>query len=675
MLNVLLTSAAAASLTIPVRASIAESVEPGEAPTVGRATGAKLTVSNPATGKRFGVGGEVLAASRREASGTAPVVFAGSPAGSVRTWAVYLLDEEGEPIGDPEVVDVAFDEAGQGTVAARPVGAGVVRRVMVMTEAYEVGGNVPITTASVVFGERVSGGGFVVIDSTTLPQSTVSYGDAVSPEGGTVRPVYGGNVRVEVQDRGVEAAFVGIVELASGAEASDILPEVDLDRLDAAGFAAFQGLVLDAIAPVDTYRVEVEGKVDVAGLTVADGLVEDGDELRWEVNFLRQSAEGAWGAAGAATWLEPVARVKRRTGEAAPVVLRSASQVYESSDASQALTLAGDLSLLSAAASLELWEGGAFRAASDVVALEPDGGVVRARGPATLPETWEEPQGLWTLSITDTNGRRPETREHPLRLRLAALYAREEDGPVTRTVYVGEVLGGDPLVDVRRVRLVVRDNGTAEWVVDARVGEAPFPWGADCEAARRKLLWSSEKGSCTALGDGRLVFVDGNGGRTVADARALFPVRTTDLGLLAEGLSFALSPNNGGDTISEWDLQHWTPQLKLPAVVTGTTFTLGFAFPGDIDGSDAVVHINLDPAEGEDISWSVVEGIATGTLCWPGDDAADGCKGTPLTVDADDVDLTPAGDIRLRGLQDAAALRPAGSTLQLTVTPRSPVRR
>ncbi len=391
---------------------------------------------------------------------------------------------------------------------------------------------------------------------------------------------------------------------------------------------------------------------------------------------MRQDARKAWVSVGQAVWREPVARVKRRSGEAAPVVLRPATQVFEHSDAAQALTLPGDLSLLSAAASLEVWRDGAFVAASDVVALQPDGGVVRARGPATPPEPWEDPQGLWTLVLTDRNGRRPETREHPVLLRLAAVVAGEEGGPAARTVYVGEVLGGDPLVDVRRVRLIVQADGAAEWVIDARVGEAPFPWGADCEAARRKGFWSSEKGSCTPLGDGRLVFVDGNGGRTVADARALFPVRATGLGLLADGLDFTMKPNNGGGgNVSEWQLQHWTPQIKSTPMPTGTTYTLGFAFPGDVDGADAVLHVNLDPAAGESLAWSVADGVATGTLCWPGDDDARGCKGLPVAVDADSVDLTPEGDIRVRGVDGPAALRAEGSTLQLTVRPRAPLRR
>jgi hypothetical protein len=278
MISLLAAGAAAASLTVPLRATIAESVGPGEAPTVGLATGARVTVSNPATGASFAVGGEVLAAARREASGRGAVAFAGDPAGSVRTWAVYLLDEEGEPLGDPEVLDVAFDEAGNGSVAARAGGSGVVRRVVVSTDpaSLRTGGSGTLTTASVVYGDSAAGGGGLGWEQG-LNTATVVYGDGTRSTLDTVRPVYGGSVRVEVQDRAVEAAFIGIVELASGAEASDILPDADLDTLNAAGFAAFQGLVLDAIAPVDTYRVEVEGKLEVKGLSVEGGLVESGD--------------------------------------------------------------------------------------------------------------------------------------------------------------------------------------------------------------------------------------------------------------------------------------------------------------------------------------------------------------------------------------------------------------
>lgn len=158
-----------------------------------------------------------LTATKREASGGGDVTLGGDPAGTVRSWAIYLLDADGNVLDDPEIGQVLFDGKGNAALA----------------------------------GTRVSG-------------VTVSGTDPVG-SGWT------GALSVDAQDAGTEAAYVGIVELsvdASDGAGAALATIPDLGILDLAVYATFQGLGLDAIVAVDRYRTRVEGDLEVEGVSV-----------------------------------------------------------------------------------------------------------------------------------------------------------------------------------------------------------------------------------------------------------------------------------------------------------------------------------------------------------------------------------------------------------------------
>jgi hypothetical protein len=314
----------ALALTIPLRATHTEWITPGAAPAASAATTASVKASNPTTGATFDVSGE-LTATLREASGGGEVTFAGDPADTIRTWALYLIDSDGNVLGDPELVEVLFDGKGAAALAGTD-------------------------------GARVSG---VTVNGTD------ALGDG-----------WVGGLAVDVQDAGTEAAYVGIVELSADGAALATIP--DLGILDLATYATFQGLGLDAIVALDRYRTRVEGDLAVEGVSVdTKGTVETGAELRWDLTFSRTTKDGAggWTASelGTASYLQPVDGVKKKTGVAKRVDLTRKDVTYDVWDATYALAIEGDMRGLELAASLDAYDGDTLVASTDAVLLDPTG--------------------------------------------------------------------------------------------------------------------------------------------------------------------------------------------------------------------------------------------------------------------------------------------------------------
>lgn len=248
-----------------------------------------LAVSDPNTHEVYTWTGEELTLSGRRARGGAALRFAASPAGSVRTWAVWFVGYDGELLGDPEVLDVVFDEHGNGDIVARAA-AGAVTRL------------------------RVAAG----------------------------RDPGSANTEVTVVDGGADAAWVGIAELETDDAESALLCDADLRELDATGYAAFLEHGFDALVPVEEAEIVLSGDFSVAGLDIAGGVVHAGAELRWDISLVDGTSLVCTRGADCTeeplvvdvvSFLAPVASIRGRRTEPPPLKLRPADQTWDAWDA------------------------------------------------------------------------------------------------------------------------------------------------------------------------------------------------------------------------------------------------------------------------------------------------------------------------------------------------------
>ncbi len=398
MLLVSLVSSALA-LTVPVRATHTEWIVPGEAPTAGAATTATVEVSNPSTGARFRTVGE-LTATKREASGGGDVRFAGDPADTVRSWALYFIDAEGNVLGDPEIAQVLFDGKGSAALAGTD-------------------------------GARTAG---VTVNGT-------------DPLGAG----WTGGLAVDVQGAGAEAAYVGIVELSTDGAALATIP--DLGILDLAVYATFQGLGLDAIVALDRYRTRVEGDLEVEGVSVdAKGNVEADADLRWNLTFSRTSDQGEkdWVSTvlGTGSYLQAADGVKKKTGVAKRVDLTTKDVTYDVWDASFALSIDGDLRGLELAASLDAYDGDTLVASSDAVLLDPTAIESKAGVDIAADATTKGDPNLYRLDVRNSFGKLVSQHYCALAPTAATLADPEVD------TWVGEctVDAAGPQLRVRRLK-------------------------------------------------------------------------------------------------------------------------------------------------------------------------------------------------------------------------------
>ncbi len=106
------------ALTVPLRATFKETVEPGEQALASGTITAVAAAYSTTSGARFTVSDDELTANKREASGSGGLSFEGSPADSVRSWAIYYIAADGEVLSDPDIVTMSFDSSGTGNVAA-----------------------------------------------------------------------------------------------------------------------------------------------------------------------------------------------------------------------------------------------------------------------------------------------------------------------------------------------------------------------------------------------------------------------------------------------------------------------------------------------------------------------------------------------------------------------------
>lgn len=238
MLLALTFPAFAATIDLPVRALYTEYTDWGQDPTVvDDVRSASVAISNPDTGVAFDVDGELLL-STRTGAGTGEVTFDGNPNGSLRTWAIWLLDGNGKPLSaEPEVVDVLFGNDGDGTIVARASADIVVRTVR-------------------------------------MKKRGVSRTD----EDGTH------SLQVVVQGNGINAAYVGIQELTT--DGTPLTAHADMEAMTAGVYATYQGLVLDALVPLDTWKAQVDGVLSVDGVELdGDGQPTNADTLDFDLTW------------------------------------------------------------------------------------------------------------------------------------------------------------------------------------------------------------------------------------------------------------------------------------------------------------------------------------------------------------------------------------------------------
>jgi hypothetical protein len=555
----------ALALTVPLRATFQEEVAPGEAPTASSALTATVALSNPTTGGAFLVAADELTVNKREASGGGRVSFAGSPADSLRTWAIYFLDASGDPLGDPEVVDMLFDAEGNGAVAARDGGAPRIAKL------------------------------------------------GVSESG----------ARITVQDAGTLAASIGIVELGRDSSGSELTTDPDMEVMDAATYAAFQEIGLDAIVALDTYKVQLEGDLSVSGLRVAtDGTIESGAELRWDLTFYdgrttsgcasrgcEATTPGSIGAASYASAIEPIK--KKRTAPQR-VTLKHTDLTFDSWNAGFLFSIEGDVRDLELGASLDTFLGAEATAASDVVSLDPGGYEVEAKAddddddddtgmivdifidgdcedcgdydftaPDSPPAWSVVAEALIEVSVLDSGGGLVGTHACTL-----APTAGTVAGTSKQDVLLGECTRDSGGTEVRRLRATVGPLGISRWTVD--MAGAAF-------AAERTLGECSRQTGCTT----ETVSVVGG-----------------TIELAVRGRTF----------------------LSQPIAVTATQYDLPFSFEADVDGLQGVLAIDLeDPTR--PLTWTVADGVAHGWL-----------RGEAVySIDLDDLELAPTGMYALKG--------------------------
>jgi hypothetical protein len=536
----------ALALTIPVKATLSEDVAPGERPVAGAATTATVALTNPASGATFVVSADELTANKQQAKGRGGVRFDGDPAGSVRTWAIYFLDATGAVLGDPEIATVAFDAKGTVSIAAREEG----RRT----------------------ADFYTGKGF---ESSQVPVI----------------------LRVNVQDSGVEASLVGIVELTNDGSDSDLVTDADMEVLDADTFAAFQALDLDAVIALDTYKLQLEGTIEVKDLKAVGGVVESGADLRWDVSFYSGDEICSRGggctpvASSVSSFLAPIGTL-RKSGLPPRVTLDESDLTYDSWDAGFRFSFGGDVSDLELAASLDAWDGAKLADSSEVILLDPgiyetmvcecgldgdsgecapcdddddvlvdifqdgdcdDCGDYDFVDPTDPPSWVFLADELVEVAVYDSGG--GFVSGHTCTLAPTAK-TRQGGG---RSVLIGECTRDDAGTEVRRLRARIDDKG----VIDLRLelaGEA---------LAGRRAGTCDARGNCTA--------------------------DTTVLGGYVEV------------TIDD------TIVSKGRMYVTETGYSLPFAFADDVEGLDLELTTMLTDPSHPKLTWDVKEDVLYGT--------------------------------------------------------------
>ncbi len=574
----------ALALTVPLKATFSEQVVPGESTLASSALTATVALSNPDTGVDFIVGKDELTVNKREASGKGGLSFSGNPANSIRTWAVYYLAANGDKIGDPEVVDVLFDKEGNGAIAARD-GVGFTRLVT-------------ISGINEVVGETWSA-----------------------------------NAKVVVSDGGVQAALIGIVELTNdGGDASRLRADPDMEIMDAAAFAAYQGIGLDAMIALDTYKVQLEGDLSVDGLTVAtDGTVENGADLRWDLALYdgnsiltcskERTCETTSRPTGTVSYTSEIGSIKKKKTSPPTVTLKPAELTYDSWDAGFSFAIEGDVRDLELAASLDVLREGKPMSASDVVSLDPGGfGVEAALGDDdddddstpivdifidgdcddcgdydyTVPNPSNPP--AWTViadelidvSVYDSGGGLVSTHECTL-----APTVRTLAGTAKRNTLVGECTRDTAGTEVRRLVAYVGEKGGSIWSIDM---------------AGSAFAASKASGECAKLGG------------------------CTDSSVSVLGGSIDLAVR--GTTFFHQSID-----------ITSTEFDLPFAFTSDVDGEDVALVIELlDP--NREISWKAEENILWGQ--WKGEYI--------YQIDLDGLSTTQTGIYALKGGKEWSVL-------------------
>ncbi len=372
---------------------------------------------------------------------------------------------DGNELGNPEVVDVSFDDLGNGTVAAR----GASSRL-----------------ASLV----------VKASKSTLGQDSVT--------------------KVAVQDSGADAAYLGIQELTNSASGSDLKTNPDLTVMDAAIFAAFQDLTLDTIIALDTYTMQLEGSLNVSGLAVSTaGTVESGTELQWDLAFydnqgcIPGSKQACTPVANETlSYLEPIGAVKKKSAATPRVVLKNSDILIDRSDASFSLTIQGDVRELEVSAAMDVYDGDALTTGRDVVTLDPGGFGAQAKsgddtgGPivdifidtdtAILDD--DDNVGItppWTAVAA--NVFEVIVEEEGGGLAAEPLYCQLNPsagtlaGTARKAVLVGECTHGDDGVEVRRLRAVIDNDKVVHFSIE--VGGPAF--------APRTTTACEKGGACT----------------------------------------------------------------------------------------------------------------------------------------------------------------------------------
>lgn len=143
----LLLPAFASTLDVPVRAVYQEYTGWGEDPVVvDDVLSATVSVQDVDAGTVFPATGELLV-SERTGTGSGELVFDADPSNTLHTWAVYLLDANGNPLGSPQILDIQFGSDGDGTIAARTTADIIVRKVTVKKRNISRIGTPPPKTA------------------------------------------------------------------------------------------------------------------------------------------------------------------------------------------------------------------------------------------------------------------------------------------------------------------------------------------------------------------------------------------------------------------------------------------------------------------------------------------------------------------------------------------------
>lgn len=417
----LLSAAHAESVTIPVRTRFSELTDWGADPTVvDDVLSGEVVVSDAATGVAYTSSGELLL-KQRQARGGGELVFSGDPSGSVRTWAVYLIDANGELLGkEPQVIDVLFGDDGDGTIVAR-------------------------VTAD------------IVVRNVTIKKRGVS---SRATDDGTH------NLTVTVQGIGLDAAYVGIQELASDGTA--LTTHADMEAMTVDIYATFQGMALDAVVPLDTWDAVLEGDLTVEGLPVAtDGSTTTLTGVRFDVDLFGAPTADVPPALASLCCYIPGAIVVRSKGRrrelvASRVVLDSDDAGVDTYDGAVDLIVDGDARGVEVGAILTATGTGPKPVTDVLVSLDPDDVAVRgvATGTGTFPK---EPaaQGvrlMWLRPLSQEGKALDDWRT--CTLTPTALTARKGSQTLRWT---GECLRDENLLgDVRGVSMSMTSAGAVQ---------------------------------------------------------------------------------------------------------------------------------------------------------------------------------------------------------------------